>query len=269
LREKFSKKLYTDTKTKSSRFFFLYTIFLNLLSSLHHKKMKKQGHEQSSRTDGGSRCHILRSCPFLETKRGKWIGIEVAGFFYENIKTKRGVLMIKGRTIFVLLLCVIVYAAVGSAGCKKSTEAKAEPVCVLSGHTECKGTQETGAGRRNGALATQAGDCIQYQYNGSGTLILTHVNAAFNCCPGKIEATFYTIGHEIEITEVESAAGCYCRCLYDLNYELKDLEPGVYTIRFIEPYRDESDELLEFSLDLSSSGSGEHCVDRTTYPWVL
>lgn len=184
------------------------------------------------------------------------------------LESKRGVLMIKSRTIFALMVCVIVCVTVGNIGCKKSSEAKVDPVGMLTGNSGCKGTQDTGTGQLEGVFASQARDCFQYQYDGSGTLTLTHVNAGFNCCPGEISATVSFIGHQIVISEFESAAECHCLCLYDLNYVLEGLEPGVYTIRFVEPYMDDGDEVLEFSVDLSSAVSGERCINRTTYPWV-
>ena len=60
---------------------------------------------------------------------------------------------------------------------------------------------------------------------------------------------------------------CDCLCLFDLDYEITNLPPGVYTIRVNEPYLWEGAEVLEFTVDLSAVPSGSHCVYRDHYPW--
>ena len=47
-------------------------------------------------------------------------------------------------------------------------------------------------------------DCIEYQYDGIDTLILNHINAGFNCCPGKIIFNINITGNTITITEKET-----------------------------------------------------------------
>jgi hypothetical protein len=111
-------------------------------------------------------------------------------------------------------------------------------------------------------------DCMEYQYDGQGTLTLKHINAGFNCCPIiSAEITIEDDLIKIEESETLINGGCRCLCLFDLDYEITDLPPGEYTISVIEPYRDPAEEKLEFAIDLSSAASGMHCVDRMHYPW--
>jgi hypothetical protein len=110
-------------------------------------------------------------------------------------------------------------------------------------------------------------DCVQYQYDGSSMLTLKHVNAGFNCCPGTISANIDIADHVITITEHESVPGCHCLCLFDLDYQIENLEPGEYQVEFIELYTEAGDDPLVFTLDISQAGSGEYCVTRTHYPW--
>lgn len=110
-------------------------------------------------------------------------------------------------------------------------------------------------------------DCIEYMYNGERVLLLKHINAGFNCCPVEILADISIEGNIITIEESEAESACDCLCLFDLDYEIKNLQPGEYTIRIIEPYTTGDDEKLEFTVDLSSSPSGSYCVDRKHYPW--
>jgi hypothetical protein len=109
-------------------------------------------------------------------------------------------------------------------------------------------------------------DCIEYEYDGEDVLLLTHVNAGFNCCP-EITADITIVDNIITIEEIEISGDCDCLCLFDVYYEIINLEPGEYTILVVEPYLHEDEEILEFTVDLSSSTSGSYCVDRYHYPW--
>lgn len=137
------------------------------------------------------------------------------------------------------------------------------PSGALVGYTGCKGFDYTDA-----AFSADAGeDCMEYDYDGAGTLLLRHVNAAFNCCPGVITA--YIVIHDgvITITENETDPNCFCLCLFDLDYRIVDLPPGEYLIRVEGLYLEPGDEPLEFTVDLAAAGSGSRCVERTHYPW--
>jgi hypothetical protein len=109
-------------------------------------------------------------------------------------------------------------------------------------------------------------DCIEYQYDGENILLIKHINAAFNCCP-KIDANINISNNIIKIEEIEISGDCNCICLYDLNYEIKELKPGEYTIKVIEQDIPNDEEILEFIVDLTSKASGTYCVERNQYPW--
>jgi hypothetical protein len=156
-----------------------------------------------------------------------------------------------------------------SQGCKKSGDAQTTGSGVLLRYQGCKITVADGANQANQMIApSNTRDCVYYQYDGNGTLTLNHIDAAFNCCPGEITADILIDGKQITITEKESAQDCLCLCLYDLDYEFINLEPGDYTIRIIEPYKQEADLELEFTISLSSAASGSYCLTRDYYPWV-
>ena len=109
-------------------------------------------------------------------------------------------------------------------------------------------------------------DCIEYSYDGFGTLLITHVNAGYNCCP-ELAAEISIENNIITIEEIELSGDCDCLCLFDLEYEIINLLPGIYTISFIEPYLPQGDEPLEFIVDFTTSSSGSHCEYRSQYPW--
>ena len=111
-------------------------------------------------------------------------------------------------------------------------------------------------------------DCLQYQWDGGGTLDLQHINTALNCCP-VVAAEITFEGFHITITELDSLSmgGCDCICLFDIDYRLYSLPPGEYTITVVEPYKPQGEEVLEVTVDLTAPTSGIHCVDRYTYPW--
>lgn len=119
-------------------------------------------------------------------------------------------------------------------------------------------------------------DCVLYEWNGDGTLLLSHVNAGFNCCPGEIIAEIEVVLADydpgpnlIRITEGETDGMCDCQCLFDVEYRIEDLPPLSYTILFVEPYVGAGEEILAFEVDLGDTVSGSHCVERTRYPWDI
>jgi parallel beta-helix repeat protein len=137
----------------------------------------------------------------------------------------------------------------GSAPCANCPGA---PTGAFLGMGVCKGFLT--------ALDANAGDelkrCVQWQYNGSGTLLLKHVNAIFNCCP-EIETQVTITENTITIQEIEIEGLCDCMCTYDLDYQISNLPAGQYTINVIEPY---SSPPLLFTADLTTTPTGEYCV---------
>ena len=109
-------------------------------------------------------------------------------------------------------------------------------------------------------------DCIEYDYDGSGTLLLKHVNAGFNCCP-EMDNSIIIDGDTIIVREVETEGLCDCLCLFDLDYEIINLPAGVYMIKVVEPYFHPGEDPLEFQLNLEEAVSGSFCVRRYFYPW--
>lgn len=121
-----------------------------------------------------------------------------------------------------------------------------------------------------GKTTTTAGpdqECIQYEYDGLGTLLLTHVNGGFNCGTHTVIPEISIGIGSITINEDEEGNPAWCLCLFDVDYEIVDLSPGAYTVRINGLYLEAGDESLEFTADLTSATSGEFCVPRTHYPW--
>jgi hypothetical protein len=120
-----------------------------------------------------------------------------------------------------------------------------------------------------GLAAPATLDCVSWDWDGSDTLSVVHVNAALNCCPGTIVGLVNIDGSNISIEESEGddALMCYCLCLYDLTYEISGISGGEITITFVEPYRPEGAEILTVTVDLEAEPTGSQCVHRDTYPW--
>ncbi len=130
--------------------------------------------------------------------------------------------------------------------------------------SDCGGFEDRGT-----TTSTSSQDCIEYEYDHDQNILnLTHINAAFNCCPGEITADITLQGNNITITEDESEAACGCDCLFDIEYQITDLPTGVYHIRIIELLiGEDGGEILEFDVNLSSIPAGEYCIERSSYPW--
>jgi hypothetical protein len=126
-----------------------------------------------------------------------------------------------------------------------------------------------GGGLGDGAPIPSDQDCIEYEYDGQSVLLIRHVNSAFNCCPTDILTDISIYENLITIAESEYLViPCDCLCLFDVDVKITNLEPGQYTVKVMQLYLDPDDELLEFTIDLSSSpSSGSYCVERDRYPW--
>lgn len=112
--------------------------------------------------------------------------------------------------------------------------------------------------------------CLEYEYDGSGTLYLRHINAAFNCCPLSISTWALVSGDDITVHEEEdfgSGYPCPCLCLYDVECVHYNVPRGIYTITVNEMNVWPPDLPLEFTVDLTESASGRLCVHRSEYPW--
>ena len=149
----------------------------------------------------------------------------------------------------------------------KGGPAPGPPTGILLSYSGCKEFQK---GAPTDSVSPDQ-DCIEYQYDGLGLLLLKHVNAGFNCCPDEILADITIEDNIITIEENESleSGGCYCLCLFDVDYQISNLPPGEYTIRVYGMYLQEGDEILQFTVDLASSPSGIFCVYRDHYPWGI
>jgi hypothetical protein len=150
------------------------------------------------------------------------------------------------------------------AGCKTKAGETPDVVVSLMGYDGCKLMPEAGM---DGLRQIPMQECLEYDYDGRGTLVLKHVNSGFNCCPGELTADVTVIGKRIRIFEKEKEAGCHCLCLYDLDYRIENVAGGVYLVAFVCPYVEAHEEMLEVELDLSGPGNGRICVDREHYPW--
>ncbi len=109
--------------------------------------------------------------------------------------------------------------------------------------------------------------CIEWDYYAAGGYLnLTHVNAGFNCCP-TLDISVDIEAGTITLHEVETLGECDCLCLYELSFGVANLSPGIYHVIAEEPYVKGDMEPLDFTIDLTETPNGEHCVTRTVYPW--
>jgi len=181
----------------------------------------------------------------------------------EKADVRRRFIMIKNTKILAILIAVFLFAF---GSCKEKVITPGlSPIMIFKNYQGCK-TFAANAGLEAGFHSSNV-ECIEYEYDGEGHLILKHINAGFNCCPGEIGADFSVTGNMIYIEDWEKEQGCFCRCLFDLEYEILELEPGEYTIEVKGPYIVATDEELKFTVKLFGSCSGTFCVIRTHYPW--
>lgn len=166
------------------------------------------------------------------------------------------------RTHF-LLIVILSTVVILLAACD---EKESLPITFgLTNSPECKNIDKSAAFNEKADSLS----CIEYTYNSeSKTLILKHINAGFNCCPGKIsfDATFSN--DTLIIEESETSSLCNCNCLYDLEMEFKNFTDQNFQIKIIEPYLGNCEE-INFRIDLKSDKNGEWCSVRKSYPWGM
>ncbi len=165
------------------------------------------------------------------------------------------------RNINVLGYIVLVSLFVFTS-CKKSEESDNNLSGTLTAYSDCKnGTKSAGVPDNK--------SCAEYSFDKQTQLLkINHINAGFNCCPDKLYSTIWFSNDSIYIQESEAAALCRCNCLYDLKFEIDDVEQKTYTVVFIEPYAKDQNKLI-FDIDLKKSDTGKFCVLRKKYPWGI
>ncbi len=148
---------------------------------------------------------------------------------------------------------VYLIAYIFSGGPAPCADCPGGPTGVLLSMGECKGSPAA----RDASVIADLKRCVQWQYDGVGTLLLKHVNATFNCCP-EIETHVTIAENTITIQEIEIEGLCDCMCTYDLDFQISNLPTGEYTISVTESYV--SLPPLQFTVNLVNTPTGEYCV---------
>jgi len=160
------------------------------------------------------------------------------------------------KAIFPLLIGLLIFS------CKKEDQIVTGKITADSG---CKSS-------KSDSYANSTPDslsCINYSYQKSGAkLLVKHINAGFNCCPGQLYCVVNMSGDTIIIKEYEKSSMCDCNCLYDLEIEITGISSKQYQVKFIEPYSGKQEKII-FEIDLSDINEGSFCVIRTQYPWGM
>jgi len=134
-------------------------------------------------------------------------------------------------------------------------------------HSDCKNSNLKA--REGSCDFGSDSSCVCYNYNSQDRkLIIKHVNAGFNCCPGEIYCDIDIKKDTIFLEESEQKAQCKCDCLYDVDITVFDIKRQKYVISLREPYIGDQKRIV-FEIDLTSNETGVFCVERTSYPWGL
>jgi hypothetical protein len=126
---------------------------------------------------------------------------------------------------------------------------------------ELKNFANTGC--KDNAVRTRSGeydwkDIFEYSCIHDGYLYVTHKDAVFNCCPGKLGATVSNEGNCITVIEWSTEDLCDCMCTFDLSYEIGPLvEGGTYSLCIGYGYKGRENQVAEFEFHNSMSGIWE------------
>ncbi len=161
-------------------------------------------------------------------------------------------------TLFLITLSI--------TSCKSSQEDN-NPSGKLLSYNGCKTSSKQNSANNNRGQAieqyNQNQECLQYFYDGQ-ILSLTHINTVFNCCIDGVKHEIQFNNNTITIIEREINPNCKCLCLYDTNYELKDIKPDIYTLIFKNGNKE-----FTLTIDLRESRQGIECISREDYPYSL
>ena len=106
-------------------------------------------------------------------------------------------------------------------------------------------------------------DCVSCIYDGVSLLHIIHRNTLFNCCLLQLEASVELSGMDIFVTESEAPDGgwCECLCLYDFDYYIQNIPPGVYTLTVNGMYL-YGEPSISFEIDMTGPASWSECIER-------
>ena len=108
-------------------------------------------------------------------------------------------------------------------GCSSSDESSSEFHVRDVANSGCKSTSAT---------RSENPEYFEFKALPGGYLSVNHVNAMFNCEPGKLIVRASIDGHTIKIVELEETALANCICPYDLYCEVGPLSIGDYEVIF-------------------------------------
>ncbi len=114
-----------------------------------------------------------------------------------------------------ILIC---FALMLFISCESNTksEAKLKLAGAVTEYSGCKYLNKTTGLPKIVDVLPDTLAAVEYYYDGENQLILTHINAGFNCCPGELYTEISENDGDIIIEEFETDAACKCNCLYDL-----------------------------------------------------
>ena len=107
---------------------------------------------------------------------------------------------------------------------------------------------------KSAAKKSGESEYIEYKTVDVDYLQINHVNAWFNCEPGKIIVTAELTNNTIVVDEYEETGLVNCICPYDLSYQIGPLNYGRYVIRILRGD-------IEFSIKFNSSTKGIFIVE--------
>ncbi len=113
-------------------------------------------------------------------------------------------------------------------------------------------------------------ECVMIDYDGQSLLKITHINTVFNCCIYEMLTYVEVRGDTIIVTEDDrrvNGYGCECLCLYDNEFYIQGIMPGVYTVMVYCKYF--GLEPITFTMDCTyPNHGGGICEERYVGPWT-
>lgn len=167
------------------------------------------------------------------------------------------------KKVKILLPLITLLLLIGGMGCEKSGNTTNTFQLTDFSYVGCKETTDGANSPKssNGVLADEQ-EYIMYKAVNPTYLEVQHINAVFNCCPGKLIAESAISNDTIKIMEDESEHSCDCICKYDLHFKIGPLNYKKYHIVLYKSNRN----YAEFDLDFNITTDGVFTINPQKQP---
>lgn len=133
------------------------------------------------------------------------------------------------RTIEMMTMTLIIIAVAAFVGSTLMGCGSDDDSIIATGDFHVRDVANSGC-KSTSRTRSEHPEYFEFKACDGGYLSVNHVNAMFNCAPGKLKIEATIDGNVIKILEMEETALANCICPYDLYCEVGPLSNGNYEV---------------------------------------